>query len=139
MYYYGNRYLTLDEMKVNAKYIFDYLIVRGWTKNAICGMFGNLQTESTFNPCIWEGLDDSDVNRGYGLVQWTPSTKYTSWCADNGLMPDDMDSNLKRILYEVDNNVQWGNDSYGNPPPYTFKQFTQSTENVVTLAMNYRI
>lgn len=137
MYYSGNRYLSQEEMEVNAQYIYDYLAAEGWTKNAVCGMLGNLQTESTINPAIWEGLDSSDPSRGFGLVQWTPSTKYTNWCASNALAPIAMDSNLKRILYEVETGLQWGNDSDGNPPPYSFEEFTTSTEDPYTLGMNF--
>lgn len=137
MYYSGNRYLTNDEMKVNAQYIYDYLTASNWTVNAIAGLLGNLQTESTINPAIWEGLNDTNVLKGYGLVQWTPSTKYTNWCAPLSLVPAEMDSNLRRIIYEVENGLQWGNDSLGNPPPYSFEEFTQSTENAYILGMNF--
>lgn len=131
MYYSGNRFLSQSEMEVNAQYIYDYLSARGWTKNAICGMLGNMQTESTINPGIWEGLDDSDPSRGFGLVQWTPSTKYTSWCTSNGLAPAEMDSNLQRILYEVENGLQWiSTASY----PLSFEEFIVSTETPTYLA-----
>ena len=40
--YCSNRYLTLEQMKVNAQYILDYLRDRKWTKNAVCGMLGNM-------------------------------------------------------------------------------------------------
>jgi hypothetical protein len=48
-----------------------------------------------------------------------------------------MDANLYRILYEVQNNIQWGNDSQGNPPPYSFSDFTQSTDTAYNLAINF--
>jgi hypothetical protein len=137
MYYSGNRYLTIDEMKVNAQYVYNYFSASGWTKNAICGILGNMQTESTINPALWEGLDNTNLMGGFGIVQWTPSTKFTVWCSDMDLNPNEMDSNLKRILYEVANNAQWGNDSLGNPPPYSFSEFTKSTEPPYTLAMNF--
>ena len=28
----SNRYLTIEEVQVNAKYIYNYLIAQGWTK-----------------------------------------------------------------------------------------------------------
>lgn len=137
MYYSGNRFLTQTEMEVNAQYIYAFLTAEGWTKNAICGMLGNMQSESSINPAIWEGLDDSDPSNGFGLVQWTPSTKYTNWAIANSLIPESMDANLQRILYEVSNGLQWGNDSDGNPPPYSFSEFTHSTEDPYTLAMYF--
>lgn len=131
MVYCKNDYLTLQEMTVNAQYILDYLISRGWTKNAICGMLGNMQTESTINPCIWQNLDAGNESLGFGLVQWTPSTKYSDWAESNGLPVANMDSELKRILYEVNNGIQWISTS---EYPMTFKQFTLSTESPEYLA-----
>lgn len=47
-----------------------------------------------------------------------------------------MDNNLSRILYEVQNNIQWGAGIYGTPP-YNFEAFTQSTEAPYDLAINF--
>jgi hypothetical protein len=127
--YGGNRYLTLEEMQVNAQYIYGYLINSGWTKNAICGMLGNMQTESTINPSIWQSLDEGDLSGGYGLVQWTPATKYIDWCTSNSLVYSEMDSNLLRILYEVTNNIQWIHETM------TFEQFTKSNDSPYNLAL----
>lgn len=135
MIYSGNRFLTLTEMTSNAQYILEYLLGLGWTKNAICGMLGNMQTESTINPSIWQDLDEGELTGGYGLVQWTPATKYIDWCIANSLSYPEMDSNLLRILYEVTNNIQWGNDSLGNPPPFTFQEYTMSTLSAYDLGM----
>lgn len=129
MYYSGNRFLSTAEMTVNAQYIYNYLNARGWSKNAICGMLGNMQTESTINPAIWQNLDYGNTELGYGLVQWTPATKYLNWCDENELIPSQMDSNLKRILYEVENDEQWINSNM------TFYEFTQSTNSAYSLAM----
>lgn len=134
MFYSGNRYLTKAEMEVNALYIFNYFTAKGWSSNAIAGLLGNLQTESTINPAIWESLT-VDYSRGFGLVQWTPATKYIDWAEDNNLDPEEMVSNLKRIEYEVENNIQWGNDSLGNNPPFDFYEFTQSTLPPYNLGM----
>lgn len=82
--YNSNSYLTLDQMKVNAQYILDYLRNRGWTKNAVCGMLGNMQTESTINPGIWQSLKKNHHSNGFGLVQWTPASKYINWANAQG-------------------------------------------------------
>lgn len=130
-FYARNGRLNEHEQEVNAQCIWEYLQLRGWSLEAICGMLGNMETESTINPAIWEGLDSSDPSRGFGLVQWTPSTKYTSWCADNNLDPTDMYSALKRIEYEVANGLQWiETDAY----PLTFKEFRTSTQTPTYLA-----
>ena len=125
----GNRFLNMEEMTDNAQYIMYYLIDKGWTKNAIAGMLGNMQTESTINPCIWQNLSEGNMDLGYGLVQWTPASKYIDWCHANGLKYNDMDSNLKRILYEVEQNIQWIHSSM------TFREFTQSTDTPYNLGL----
>ena len=53
--YWGNTYnssntLTMEQMKVNATYIWNYLREQGWTLNAVAGMLGNMQSESSINP-----------------------------------------------------------------------------------------
>lgn len=127
----SNSYLSLSQMTDNAQYILDYLVPLGWTKNAVCGMLGNMQRESTINPGIWQNLDEGNTSLGRGLVQWTPSTNLTNWANENGLDPSAMDTQLKRILYELDNGLQYyATDSY----PESFKEFTQSTKDVTYLA-----
>jgi hypothetical protein len=135
MVYDSNSYLTLDEMKVNAQYILDFLLGKGWTKNAVCGMLGNMQSESNINFGIWEGLNSSDPTKGFGLTQWTPSTKYTDWANANGYGSDHVNGELNRILYEVaNNNVQWSTDA-----PLTFAEFTQSNDAPENLAQDFLI
>ena len=74
-------------------------------------------------------MGGSPSGHGYGLVQWTPYTNYTDWIVNQGYSdPSEMDANLYRILYEVQNNIQWGNDSQGNPPPYSFSDFTEKLD-----------
>ena len=53
--YWGNTFdssntMDLKKMQVNATYLYGYLIQEGWTVNAICGMLGNMQSESAINP-----------------------------------------------------------------------------------------
>lgn len=130
-FYAGNRFLTAEEQTVNARYIFERLRSQGWSAQAVCAMLGNMQTESTINPAIWQNLTEGDSSLGFGLVQWTPSTKYTSWCSEQGLDPAHMDSALARIEYELENGLQWiETDSY----PLTFYEFKTSVLDVGYLA-----
>lgn len=53
--YWGNTYnssnaLTMEQMQINANYIWKSLKAQGWTKNAVAGILGNMQSESTINP-----------------------------------------------------------------------------------------
>lgn len=125
--YFGNtyttsNYLTRNQMKLNAYYIYNALRNKGWTLNAIAGMLGNMQRESTINPGIWQSNNVGNMNGGYGLVQWTPATKYINWITP-GDDPSTMDNNLSRILYELENDLQWiSTESY----PMSFYEFTTS-------------
>lgn len=118
-------------MTENAQYVLSYLMGKGWTKNAVCGMLGNMQSESNINPGLWEGQDYGNLSRGYGLVQWTPATKYINWAYDNGYDYNTFEGQLQRIIYEVDHNLQWFG---GYSDEMSFKEFTQSTATPEYLA-----
>lgn len=129
--YCSNSYLTLAQMKVNAQYILDYLRNKGWTKNAVCGMLGNMQTESTINPGIWQSLKENNTSGGFGLVQWTPATKYIDWAKSQNLEVANMDSELQRILYELEHGEQYYATSAYN---LSFSAFSKSTQSAYYLA-----
>lgn len=130
----GNFWLNQSQMELNATYIWNYLHSLGWTTNAISGMLGNMETESSINPAIWQNLDEGNLELGYGLVQWTPATKFLDWCAANNLQPDQMNSNLERIIWELNNNAQWIPTSTYN---YSFYEFSQSTESPYDLGLAF--
>ena len=121
-----NRYLTRGEMEGNARYIWAFFLSRGWTAEAVAAMLGNMETESTINPAIYENLDANSTTNGFGLVQWTPNTKYKTWADANGYGNNyaNIDGQLARILWEVANGEQW------IPLPdyasMTFKEFSTS-------------
>ena len=133
-YYSSNTYLSLSQMQVNARFIYNYLGTRGWTKNAICGMLGNMQTESTINPGLWQNRDQGNTNLGYGLVQWTPATKYLEWARSYGYSTTQIEPQLLRIIYEVNHGLQWiSTDEY----PLSFLEFQKSTESPSYLAQAF--
>lgn len=120
--------LTRSEMEANAKYIWNYLGSKGWSLSAVAGMLGNMQYESTINPGRHQV--GSDENGGYGLVQWTPKRKLTEWLSAKGYADNDMDGQLERILWEKENNEQYGKNKY----KYTFETFSTSLDDPYTLA-----
>lgn len=135
--YYGSPYnssigLTYTQMLVNATYIYKYLTNKGWTINAIAGLLGNMQAESSLNPGRWQSEYVGNTSGGYGLVQWTPATKYFNYCTDHGLSdPSEMDNNLLRIIYELEHGLQWiATDEYD----LTFEEFSKSQQPVEYLA-----
>lgn len=114
-----NDYLNQSEMENNAEMFYSRMISYGFSLNAIAGMLGNIQHESTINPGIWESLDPYEG--GYGLVQWTPYTNYSNWAGagweNNG------DKQCERIAYEFANGLQYySTDEY----PLTASQFKVS-------------
>ena len=126
----GNRYLSMSEMQNNADIMYAFFTEKGWTVNAISAMFGNMQTESTLNPGIWENLDP--FVGGYGLVQWTPYTHYSDWAGDG--WQDNGHKEMERIIYELENHLQWISTSLY---PMTFREFSQSDKPPAYLAQAF--
>lgn len=130
----GNRYLSQAEMEQNALVFYYKMKEYGWTMESIAAMLGNMQKESTINPGIWQNLDEGNTSLGYGLVQWTPATKYLDWCDGYGYPPDDMYSAMARLEYELANGLQWiSTDSY----PMSFSEFKNSTDDPYLLAIAF--
>ena len=163
-----NDYLSQQEMETNAIYIWNYFGSNGWTLNAVAGMLGNMQTESSLSPNRCEISDTvsgpssdhptaEDIRKyaynyraahgrfpGYGIVQWTgqreggnktdwADQKYIHWCNNQNpkLDPSDIDSQLKRILWECKNGEQFYSSS---AYPMTFEDFSKSTQSARYLA-----
>lgn len=126
-----NAYLTITQMTGNAQYIMDYMTQRGWTKNAVCGMLGNMQAESTINPGIWQSLKEGRYDLGYGLVQWTPATNYINWANSHGYDRMDIVGQLEKILDELRTGTQYYPTSRF---PETFSEFSKSTKTPEYLA-----
>lgn len=119
----GNRYLSQSEMENNATIVSSYLFTRGWSVNAIAGALGNIQQESTINPAIWEGLQEN--SGGFGLVGWTPYTKYTDWADSKGYEWDDGDGQLEWLNTEIVDGNHWDSTVYD----MTFEEFKTSTKD----------
>lgn len=135
-YYSGNYYLNQSQMETNATWIYNYLSTckNPWTIEAISGLLGNTQTESTHNPGIWQNLKEN-VGPGFGLTQWTPFRKYTEWCAEQGLDPATMEAACKRLILESESGgLQWVTHS---AYPLTFAQYIKSTASPYHLGMTF--
>lgn len=131
-YHTGNFYLNNEQMFTNAYYLYGALSKMGWTLNAICGFLGNTQVESTHNPGIYQDLNPNHAQPwGYGLVQWTPWTKYTEWCEQNNYKKETMEGALARIAWEIDNGDQWIKTA---AYPESFRDFSLSTKEPEYLA-----
>ena len=123
----------------NMRLVLQYFLAKGWTRNCICGMLGNMMVESTVNPWLFQhsSLDWSDPaailadSGGMGLTQWTPCRKYYQWALDSNLDPESGNTMCDRIYYEYQNNLQWSLDNYGQ---HTWEDFVTSTETPEILA-----
>ena len=80
-------YLSEDDMKVNAQIIAKYCESKGWDLKSCCALLGNIQQESTLNPLLYEGrtVRDRSINKGYGLIQWTPANVLDSEMSTLGI------------------------------------------------------
>jgi signal transduction histidine kinase len=135
--YYGSitgesEALSADEMSVNATYIYKALTAKSWSTNAISAILGNMQAESSINAGRWQSDEVNNMSAGFGIVQWTPATKYIDWASEQGYTDyTELDNQLTRIQYEVDNGLQWiSTATYAQ----SFTDFTKSIESVGTLA-----
>lgn len=128
----GNFYLSAEQSDNNARLVWNYLKQKGWSKEAVAGMLGNMVWESTVNPDIWESLV-VDYSRGFGFTQWTPATKLFDWVGNTNPTPE---QELDRINYEAENNIQWFENPEVSPvsPPISFTEFKTSKLDIRILA-----
>lgn len=104
---YPDKYLGEDDKKNNA--VLTYMELqgeRGWSANAVYALLGNMEQESTINPGLWEGRK-KNVRKGFGLVQWTPSTNYTRWADAKGYSHDEGYGQLEWIDEQTTVKGQW--------------------------------
>lgn len=121
------RWLSESESLQNAQLVANHLIPQGWTKESVSALCGNMRHESSINPDMYEFNYAWGDDRGYGLVQWTPRSKYWDWAESRNLPPRNGDSQLARIDYEVEQNIQWISTlNY----PETYAQFRASTKSM---------
>lgn len=115
------------EQKLNANIVRSFFLNEGWTLEAICGMLGCMQGESTINPAYIQGTyrgrlpnsaaDLTDVPNsvmkhffkeyyqvankafGIGLVQWDGYTDVN--------IPGGTEQQQKLVAYAIRNNIIW--------------------------------
>ena len=127
----GNRYLNQSEMENNALIIKEYFLSKGWSLNAIAGVLGNMESESSINPGIWQSLNEGNMSGGFGLVQWTPATNFTDWADALGYSWSDGNAQLLWIDEQTSAFGQWiSTESY----PLSFNDFKTSSESPEYLA-----
>lgn len=113
--------LSQSEKDENASRIYTFFNKAGWTKEAICGMLGNMDVESRMNPRAESTAADT-----YGLVQWHPASKLQLWAISQNLNWELGTTQCKRIAYEEYNNFQWASWS-----TYTFSYWARELIDTV--------
>lgn len=128
------KWLSESESLKNAQKIVDYLYTdsKDWSKESISALIGNMRHESSINPNMYEYGYSWGADRGFGLVQWTPRSKFWNWGSSRGYSASQLrsgNSQLARIDYEVDNNIQWiAKSSVFNG--LTFKEFRTNSRKL---------
>lgn len=111
----------------------------GVTLNAIAGMLGNINAESRINPWSWQDNAYGVTAKGYGLIQWTPSTVLTTEATQIGRSDKDTGDCQTEVIYrELDGTITgvWlKNSKYGHYLPKD--EFLASTETPEELALVY--
>lgn len=120
------------------------------TKSAAMGIIGNMTWESGLNTGQWEHGYNMDPSSGFGLAQWTPSTKFSNWAGSTSMeIMCDGDLQMEFLLendpnqwstYYVDMNT--GYSSYYDvtvPILYTIEDYFESNEDPETLAVAWMV
>lgn len=108
----------------NAQNVVDFLQTRGFTNEAIVGVLANMEHESAINPGQQEHGYGGSVERGYGLVQWTPaSTKILAYADSVG--GNWYDGDLQMNYFMINVPQSWIKTSNF---PYSWEQFKRMTD-----------
>lgn len=117
--------LTADEKYDNAILTYYALVHLGFTDEAAAGVMGNITAEGDFNPGQWEHGHNMAPSSGYGMFQYTPSTKYTHYAAIQGVDISDPDQNGPcQIQWLDDHPSQWNASAAG----YSYDAYKQLTD-----------
>lgn len=135
-----SRPLSLEEMQNNAIAFACFFLNKGWSLNAVCGILGNAQSESTINPNRWQGdipYPQPVESQGFGLVQWTPWTKITEWLQAKGVWGNVSQYGVyecMKIQEEMENEQQWiATSTY----PETFREYSTTTKSPYDCALEF--
>ena len=123
-------WLTEKQSLENGQLVANFLLSKGWTPESISATLGNMRHESSVNPNMYEYDKAWEADQGFGLVQWTPRSKYWNWALQNGYSESELrngDAQLDRMDYEVDQGIQWiSTPNY----PETYAQYRKSKKNL---------
>lgn len=95
---YGESTGTYDSLTGNAKQIWDFLMEKGYTKEATSGVLGNFQMESTLNPSA-----ENPTSKAYGIAQWLGGrrTNLENFAKQNNKQNNDLTLQLDFLYHEI--------------------------------------
>ena len=141
------------EQTHNAQNCFDILARNRTpriTKEAAAGIVGNFTWESGMNTGQWEHGYGMDPSSGFGLAQWTPSTKYSNYIGTTAMEEMcDGDLQMEFLLYNTPD--QWStyyvdmNTGYSSyyevtvPILHNINEYFQSTDDPQDLAVAWMV
>lgn len=127
-------YLSYEQALTNAEIVFATFNSSGlgFTKEAICGILGNMWGESHVNPNMSEaGGGTTPAGAGAGLVQWTPATELTKHMGSSDSWNDGY-FQMSVLIQELSPpNINNGGSSYGqwyDVGQWTYSRFVTSTD-----------
>lgn len=131
-------WLSEEQSLENAQLVADRLRKNGWSKKSASAVIGNMRAESSVNPNMYEfGFTIAD-DRGYGLVQWTPRSKFVDWAKNNGYSQDEIEgeAQLDRLDYEAKEEIQYIPNGLqvqygmGNKYNFSFKDYRSNKHDL---------
>ena len=127
-------YDTTTEIINNTWEVYNYLNPLGFTLESICGIIGNMRSESYLNPGQQELNQGGSFSYGYGLIQWTPATSLINYVNGNWYDGNlQMDLVVREIRRDPDVTGRWiPTADY----PYYYNEFIALT-NIATATKAY--
>ena len=128
----------------NAICTYNLLSSLGWTVQAICAVYGNIEAESGYNPWRWEGDNVASYygskSHGYGFPQFTPATKYIddpNAQSNTGYGPNF--SNKEGNIFDGDSQLRYIDEyaDYGINPGYNYPITYQEFKTDTSLSPEY--
>lgn len=136
----------------NATNVYNTFIALGWTVNAIAGMLGNMQYESSLDPaCVYPkgsfpngGATLNDISnqyalsrktQAYGLVQWKGlstaepiANQIVSYAYRHGSEWYEGPIQMDRLTWEYTDNKKWKDKGQWTGNVVTFSEYAHSTD-----------
>ena len=94
----GSTTTTKTSGNANADYIFKTLVENGASVAGACGVLGNIESESNFNPCVV-----GDNGTSYGICQWHNErwTNLKKWGLSYGLSYVTLQTQVLFLIHEL--------------------------------------